>query len=117
MLTTSSTSIASSSTLLFTTLVIFSIAYSSPTSSSTNGDNLVGGGLSSNVTLSDSSTFIVLSLLNGSTDPEMVDLCASMVDPLHAVLADSPTKLMGLVPLVDALLLSNPKPILQLGDF
>nr|GEV83151.1 hypothetical protein [Tanacetum cinerariifolium] len=33
-------------------------ACSSPTSSSTNGDNLVGGGLSSNVTLSDSLTFI-----------------------------------------------------------
>ncbi|GKC35635.1 hypothetical protein Tco_1048019 [Tanacetum coccineum] len=57
------------------------------------------------------------SLLDRSTDPEMVDLCASMVDPPHAVSADSPTKLMGLVPLVDALLLSNPKPILQLGDF
>nr|GEU83922.1 hypothetical protein [Tanacetum cinerariifolium] len=34
------------------------MASSSPTSSSTNGDNLVGGGLSSNVTLSDSSNFI-----------------------------------------------------------
>ncbi|GKB82877.1 hypothetical protein Tco_0949772 [Tanacetum coccineum] len=33
------------------------MASSSPTSSSTNGDNLVGRGLSSNVTLSDSSTF------------------------------------------------------------
>ncbi|GJY76745.1 hypothetical protein Tco_0481861 [Tanacetum coccineum] len=52
MLTTSSTSIDISSTLLlFTILVLFSIASSSPTSSSTNGDNLVGGGLSSNVTL------------------------------------------------------------------
>nr|GEY79026.1 hypothetical protein [Tanacetum cinerariifolium] len=50
------------------------------------------------------------SLLDGSTDPEMVDLCASMVDPSRAVSAYGPTKLIGLVLLVDALLLSNPKP-------
>ncbi|GJU19539.1 hypothetical protein Tco_1152881 [Tanacetum coccineum] len=54
------------------------------------------------------------SLLDKSTIPEMVDPCASMVDPSRAVLADGPTKLMGLVLLVNALLLSNPKPILQL---
>ncbi|GJS17158.1 hypothetical protein Tco_0411630 [Tanacetum coccineum] len=57
------------------------------------------------------------SLLDGSSDPEMVDSCASMVDPSRAVSADSPTNLMGLVPLVDALLLSNPKPILKLEPF
>ncbi|GJV05628.1 hypothetical protein Tco_1343284 [Tanacetum coccineum] len=45
----------------------------------------------------------------------MVDPCAFMVDPSCAFSADGPTKLMGLLPLVDALLLSNPKPILQLG--
>ncbi|GJX66133.1 hypothetical protein Tco_0300476 [Tanacetum coccineum] len=44
----------------------------------------------------------------------MVDPCASMVDPSRAVSTNGPIKLMGLVPLVDALLLSNPKPILQL---
>ncbi|GJV86016.1 hypothetical protein Tco_1525914 [Tanacetum coccineum] len=59
---------------------------------------------------------VTFSLLDGSTDPEMVDPCASMVDPSRAVLADGPTKLIGLVPLVDALPLSNPKPILQLGS-
>ncbi|GJZ73780.1 hypothetical protein Tco_0637926 [Tanacetum coccineum] len=46
----------------------------------------------------------------------MVDPCASMVDPSRAVSTDGPIKLTGLVPLVDALLLSNPKSILQLGD-
>ncbi|GKF63235.1 hypothetical protein Tco_0186683, partial [Tanacetum coccineum] len=52
-----------------------------------------------------------------STDPYMVDPCAFMVDPSGAIPADDPTKFMGLVPLVDALLLSNPRPILQLDDF
>ncbi|GJU25032.1 hypothetical protein Tco_1163653 [Tanacetum coccineum] len=51
------------------------------------------------------------------TDPGMVDPCTFMVDPSVAFSADDPTKLMGLVPLVDALLLSNPRPILQLDDF
>ncbi|GKG03998.1 hypothetical protein Tco_0314385, partial [Tanacetum coccineum] len=41
------------------------------------------------------------------TDPGMVDSSV-------AFSADDPTKLMGLVSLVDALLLSNPRPILQL---
>ncbi|GKC19967.1 heat shock protein 89.1 isoform 2 [Tanacetum coccineum] len=40
-----------------------------------------------------------------------------MVDPSVAFSADDPTKLMGLVPLVDDLLLSNPRPILQLDGF
>ncbi|GJW02709.1 hypothetical protein Tco_1561565, partial [Tanacetum coccineum] len=56
------------------------------------------------------------SLLDESRNPEMVDPYASMVDPSRAVSADGLTKLMGLVPLVDALLLSNPKPILQLDE-
>ncbi|GJZ42101.1 hypothetical protein Tco_0588987 [Tanacetum coccineum] len=51
------------------------------------------------------------------TDPGMVDLCTFMVDPSVAFSADEPIKLMGFVPLVDALLLSNPIPILQLDDF
>ncbi|GKE24849.1 hypothetical protein Tco_1436361 [Tanacetum coccineum] len=51
------------------------------------------------------------------TDPGMMDPCTFMVDPSVAFLADDPTKLMGLVLLVDALLLSNPRPILQLDDF
>ncbi|GJS95481.1 hypothetical protein Tco_0802449 [Tanacetum coccineum] len=51
------------------------------------------------------------------TDPGMVDPSTFMVDMLMAFSADDPTKLMGLVPLVDALLLSNPRPILQLDDF
>nr|GEV12285.1 retrovirus-related Pol polyprotein from transposon TNT 1-94 [Tanacetum cinerariifolium] len=38
----------------------FDISSSSPASSSTNADNLVGGGLSSNVTLSDTSTFMFM---------------------------------------------------------
>ncbi|GJV31112.1 hypothetical protein Tco_1391512 [Tanacetum coccineum] len=45
----------------------------------------------------------------------MVDLCTFLVDPLIAFSTDDPTKLMDFVPLVDALLLSNHKPILQLG--
>ncbi|GJW72434.1 hypothetical protein Tco_0129351 [Tanacetum coccineum] len=57
------------------------------------------------------------SLLDGSTDPGMVDPCAFMVDPSGAIPADDPTKFMDLVPLVDALILSNPRPILQLDDF
>nr|GEZ30601.1 hypothetical protein [Tanacetum cinerariifolium] len=67
------------------------------------------GGLSSNVTSSDSSNFIVR-----LTDPGKVDPCTCMVDPFVAFL-DDPTKLMFLVPLFDALLSSNPIPILQLG--
>nr|GEX41163.1 hypothetical protein [Tanacetum cinerariifolium] len=47
-------------------------------------------------------------------DPGKVDPCTFMVDPSIAFLADDPTKLMVLVPLVDTLPLSNPKPILQL---
>ncbi|GJR20893.1 reverse transcriptase domain-containing protein [Tanacetum coccineum] len=45
----------------------------------------------------------------------MVDPYALMMDPSHVFLAVDSTKLVGFVPLVDALLLSNPKPILQLG--
>ncbi|GJZ26284.1 reverse transcriptase domain-containing protein [Tanacetum coccineum] len=45
----------------------------------------------------------------------MVDPSAFKVDPSHANSAVNPTKLMGFVSLVDALLLSNPKPILLLG--
>ncbi|GKD58062.1 hypothetical protein Tco_1295571, partial [Tanacetum coccineum] len=44
----------------------------------------------------------------------MVDPCTFMVDLSIAFSTDDTTKLMGFVPLVDALLLSNPKPILQL---
>ncbi|GJY63394.1 hypothetical protein Tco_0464854 [Tanacetum coccineum] len=44
----------------------------------------------------------------------MVDPCTLMVEPLVVFPMDDPAKLMGFVPLVDALLLSNPKPILQL---
>ncbi|GJX89779.1 hypothetical protein Tco_0343105 [Tanacetum coccineum] len=55
-------------------------------------------------------------LLDGSTDQGMVDLSAFLVDSLPASSLVDPTKLMGFVPLVDALLLSNPKPILQLGN-
>nr|GEV45966.1 hypothetical protein [Tanacetum cinerariifolium] len=46
-------------------------------------------------------------------DPGMVDPSAFMVDPSPVNLAVDPTKLVGFVPLVDALLLSNPKPNLQ----
>ncbi|GJS78151.1 hypothetical protein Tco_0728032 [Tanacetum coccineum] len=49
------------------------------------------------------------------TDPGKVDPCTFMVDPSIAFLADDPMKLMVLVLLVDALPLSNPRPILQLG--
>nr|GEV49843.1 hypothetical protein [Tanacetum cinerariifolium] len=45
-----------------------------------------------------------------------VDPCPLMVDPSVSFLADDPTKLMVLVPLVDALSLSNPRPILQLVE-
>nr|GEW52922.1 hypothetical protein [Tanacetum cinerariifolium] len=45
----------------------------------------------------------------------MADPSTFKVDPSPANSAFDPTKLMGFVPLVDALLLSNPKPILQLG--
>nr|GEV45731.1 hypothetical protein [Tanacetum cinerariifolium] len=48
-------------------------------------------------------------------DPEMVDSSAFLVDLSPASSVVDPTKLMGFVSLVDALLLSNPKPILQLG--
>nr|GEX82565.1 zf-CCHC domain-containing protein/UBN2 domain-containing protein [Tanacetum cinerariifolium] len=47
------------------------------------------------------------------TDPGKVDPCTFIVDPSIAFSADDPTKLMVLVPLVDALPLSNPRPILQ----
>ncbi|GJW60860.1 retrovirus-related pol polyprotein from transposon TNT 1-94 [Tanacetum coccineum] len=57
------------------------------------------------------------SLLDRSTDPEMVDPCAFMVDLSCAVSADGPTKFMSLVPVLDTLLLLNPKPILQIGLF
>ncbi|GKA04081.1 hypothetical protein Tco_0676862 [Tanacetum coccineum] len=50
------------------------------------------------------------------TDPGKVDPCPLMVDPSVAFPADDPTKLMVLVSLVDALSLSNPRPILQLVD-
>ncbi|GJT65587.1 hypothetical protein Tco_1017067 [Tanacetum coccineum] len=43
------------------------------------------------------------------TDLGKVDLCPLMVDPAVAFSADDPTKLMVLVPLGDALSLSNPK--------
>ncbi|GKA42993.1 hypothetical protein Tco_0735653 [Tanacetum coccineum] len=46
----------------------------------------------------------------------MVDPCTFMVDPSVAFSTDDPTKLMGFVSLVNALLLSNPIPILQLGQ-
>ncbi|GKB06279.1 hypothetical protein Tco_0834512 [Tanacetum coccineum] len=52
---------------------------------------------------------VTISPLVRLTDP-------GMVDPSVAFSADDSTKLMILVPLVDALLLSNPRPILQLGD-
>ncbi|GJT52259.1 hypothetical protein Tco_0978416 [Tanacetum coccineum] len=51
------------------------------------------------------------------TNPGMVDPCPLMVDPSVAFSANDPMKLIILVPLVDALLLSNPRPILQLDDF
>ncbi|GJT75908.1 uncharacterized mitochondrial protein-like protein [Tanacetum coccineum] len=49
-----------------------------------------------------------------STDPGMVDPSAFKVDLLLAKSVDGLTKLIGFVPLVDALLLSNAKLILQL---
>ncbi|GJR81164.1 hypothetical protein Tco_0151949 [Tanacetum coccineum] len=51
------------------------------------------------------------------TDPGKVDPCTFMVDPSIAFSANDPTKLMVLVPLVDALPLSNPRPTLKLDDF
>ncbi|GJZ46058.1 hypothetical protein Tco_0593654 [Tanacetum coccineum] len=54
-------------------------------------------------------------LVDGSTDPGMVDLSAFMVDPSPAKVVVGPTKHIYFVTFVDALLLSNPKPILQLG--
>ncbi|GJY51364.1 putative reverse transcriptase domain-containing protein [Tanacetum coccineum] len=48
------------------------------------------------------------------TDPDKVDTCTFMVDPSVSFSMDDPTKLMFFVPLVDALLSSNPRPILQL---
>ncbi|GKD58236.1 zf-CCHC domain-containing protein, partial [Tanacetum coccineum] len=48
----------------------------------------------------------------GPTD-ELTD--PGMVDPSPSNLAVDTTKIIGFVPLVDALLLSNPKPILQQG--
>nr|GEU64888.1 phospholipase-like protein [Tanacetum cinerariifolium] len=53
----------------------------------------------------------------GFADPVMVDPYTFMVDPSVVFSADDPSKFMGLVSLVDALLLSNPRPILQLEDF
>ncbi|GKC68343.1 hypothetical protein Tco_1100941 [Tanacetum coccineum] len=45
-----------------------------------------------------------------------VDSCPLMVDSSITFLADDPTKHMVLVLLVDALSLSNPRPILQLEE-
>ncbi|GJZ77209.1 reverse transcriptase domain-containing protein [Tanacetum coccineum] len=51
------------------------------------------------------------------TDPDKVDSCTFMVDPSVAFSVDDSIKFISLVPLVDALLLSNPRPFLQLDDF
>nr|GEV23720.1 zinc finger, CCHC-type, retrotransposon Gag domain protein [Tanacetum cinerariifolium] len=65
---------------------------SSPTSSSTNGDNLVGGGLSSNVTLSDSLTFIGKSCLHpiahtlpSFSKPAKSDTKATLAIPINPI--------------------------------
>ncbi|GJS03495.1 hypothetical protein Tco_0320003 [Tanacetum coccineum] len=63
------------------------------------------------------SCFVPFSLSLRLTNPCKVDSCPLMVDSSITFLADDPTKHMVLVPLVDALSLSNPRPILQLGDF
>ncbi|GKE49470.1 hypothetical protein Tco_1480728 [Tanacetum coccineum] len=54
---------------------------------------------------------------DGFTDPGTVDPFTFKMDPLESLSVDDLTKDTGLVPLVEALLLSNPKPILQLDVF
>nr|GEU66456.1 hypothetical protein [Tanacetum cinerariifolium] len=55
-------------------------------------------------------------LVDGSMDPGTMHPSAFKVDPSPAKVAIGPTKLNCFVSLVDTLLLSNPKPILQLED-
>nr|GEU57542.1 RNA-directed DNA polymerase, eukaryota [Tanacetum cinerariifolium] len=57
----------------------------------------------------------VLPILGGWWIYGLVDPSAFLVDPSPSSSVVDPTKVMGFVPLVDALILSNPKPILQLG--